>query len=1030
MTGEGAQFPQAAPRPSPVRVVELAAAANHNAIDIESGIGRPRTAGARNRRKIVLWSFASITMVAIACATTLVIAKDEVLKGLFSTRKSNDGRPRPMPDYAPSSESTAPDFGTGVGTDPSPSAPSASPAAIKLPPGFVRTSTSNDFIGVFFSGSEGGRVIFELPTTMMTRPFVVDALASKADGVRTLYHEPVTDASETVFQFEMAPSGVEIDLTKPNLALRARPGSGWAALLEDAAWTGWEASFPIIATVDTGSGPSHLIDVTTWLLGGSGALLRASSATQARLVGVRSFPRNMVVSAEYRFALETGGTVDLGVSYALALLPSIGFEARPRTLDERVGYFASQYILVGVPQASSLTAHSVDQRVRFIHRWRLEPSGKVYNASDGRGLLIPKKPITFHIDPSVPARWRPAVTRGILGWLPAFEDAGWHGAIRVLTPDDAEWPSDYDAADVRFSTISWAVSTSATFAIAPSTIDPRTGEILNADIMFTHSWVQAWLGDTSTFHAADGEPPSSATAHARGDDSAVGQHGQHAHAGLMALRMAHHHRLGTVEPRVPAASAHPRHTEQRPGTHGSCGYSHTHERSIGAANLLRAALRSGATNISLVGSDGDNAGADEAPIAFDKDGTLLPANFIALAITDVTMHEVGHTLGLRHNFKGSVAIPWAQVGNRSFTSQHGMSASVMDYLPTVILSDEKQQGDFFTSTIGAYDRFAIEYGYAHFDDASSEALALARIAARADSQPELAFGTDEDGPGEGGGDPTVSMWDVSSEPLSYAADSLELSKQILLSLAPNASDADAEEAAAQGSPFELAGLAAGAMRRTLTAAQLAIKHIGGIVRSKAGGATKAVMDPVPAQKVEEALKLLMRVLTSDEFAPSARAWARLAKVEGWCDGLEDYCLGSSPFDSLRYSSTVRAAALAQALLPARLRSAQLAAWSLSEQGEPALQAADVLRALSDGIFAQDSLLDESAAGLARQLQRDYVLMLRALAAGSGAGGLSEAAALASGELAHIALLLAAAAAGVASPSAVLAAHWASLARLL
>ena len=110
------------------------------------------------------------------------------------------------------------------------------------------------------------------------------------------------------------------------------------------------------------------------------------------------------------------------------------------------------------------------------------------------------------------------------------------------------------------------------------------------------------------------------------------------------------------------------------------------------------------------------------------------------------MHEVGHTLGLRHNFQGSTAYTYAQLHDPAFTRAHGTTASVMDYTPANIAAPGERQADYFPTRLGAYDYWAIEYGYRAFPNIRSsgdEAVPLSRIAARS-TEPGHAYGTDED----------------------------------------------------------------------------------------------------------------------------------------------------------------------------------------------------------------------------------------------------------------------------------------------
>ena len=108
------------------------------------------------------------------------------------------------------------------------------------------------------------------------------------------------------------------------------------------------------------------------------------------------------------------------------------------------------------------------------------------------------QPITYYIDRTVPVEWRPYVRAGILEWNRAFEEAGFRDAIRVLdAPDDSAW----SAADARYSTVRWTATNGAVYAIGPTNVDPRTGEILNADILISAAWVQRWSGQSDRYVA-------------------------------------------------------------------------------------------------------------------------------------------------------------------------------------------------------------------------------------------------------------------------------------------------------------------------------------------------------------------------------------------------------------------------------------------------------------------------------------------------------------------------------------------------
>jgi hypothetical protein len=145
----------------------------------------------------------------------------------------------------------------------------------------------------------------------------------------------------------------------------------------------------------------------------------------------------------------------------------------PRLFDERVGYFsASQYDFGRDEQKAT-------QRT-FITRWRLEK--KDPNAE----LSEPVKPIVYYIDSATPMKWRPYLKAGVEKWQKAFEAAGFKNAIIAkIAPTPKEDP-DFSPEDVRYSVIRWLPSTIEN-AVGPHIHDPRTGEILDADIQFYHN---------------------------------------------------------------------------------------------------------------------------------------------------------------------------------------------------------------------------------------------------------------------------------------------------------------------------------------------------------------------------------------------------------------------------------------------------------------------------------------------------------------------------------------------------------------
>ena len=167
---------------------------------------------------------------------------------------------------------------------------------------------------------------------------------------------------------------------------------------------------------------------------------------------------------------------------------------------------------------------------------------------------------------------------------------------------------------------------------------------------------------------------------------------------------------------------------------------------------------------------------------------VLPAlsqKYIHEYIQELVSHEVGHTLGLRHNFKASTAWSRDQQTDPDFTAKNGVVGTVMEYAPPNLSPEGKPQADFYTVTPGPYDMWAIEYGYKPIDAANpwAEKKELDKIASRA-SEPQLAYGTDEDCYGNSARavDPYATQFDLGSDPLEYWKMRVALSKKLWANL--------------------------------------------------------------------------------------------------------------------------------------------------------------------------------------------------------------------------------------------------------
>ena len=210
----------------------------------------------------------------------------------------------------------------------------------------------------------------------------------------------------------------------------------------------------------------------------------------------------------------------------------------------------------------------------------------------------------------------------------------------------------------------------------------------------------------------------------------------------------------------------------------------------------------------------------------------LPEEFLGQLIKEVVMHEVGHSLGLRHNFKASTMLDADQVNNPEITRVKGMTGSVMDYNPVNIAPKGQKQGDFITTTIGPYDYWAIEYAYKEVT--GDEAAELKKIAARAPEH-DLVFATDTDM--MVGNDPLVNQYDLGSDPCRFARDRLTLAAQLMKDL-----DAKAVKDGESWSRLRVAF--SYLMGQYGNAADLVASHVGGQSISRDHKGDKDARDPI------------------------------------------------------------------------------------------------------------------------------------------------------------------------------------------
>jgi hypothetical protein len=470
----------------------------------------------------------------------------------------------------------------------------------------------------------------------------------------------------------------------------------------------------------------------------------------------------------------------VGHHYSLAPLPAEPMA--PRRADARIGLMTQTTLDFSDDLARS-------PRVRVIERWRLEKKDAAAAVSE------PVKPITFWIDRNVPLKYRAVVAEAILEWNKAFEKIGFKEAVVVRQqPDDA----DFDTLDLGHASVRWLMSAVPSFgAIAPKHVDPRSGEILDADIGF--------------------ESLSSRSQRSLRAQTLAGA------AAFAAV-------LGQAEP-----SAH--------AGHAQCLYGDLAVEQLGyALDVL------------------------EARGEIEPD-SLQVEEFVRDYVKDTIMHEVGHALGLRHNFRASRVYTEAQLADPEFTRANGTTGSVMEYNAVNLPRPGQRGGTPFQTTLGPYDYWAIEYAYRPLAPAD-EAAELQRIAARS-SEPLLAYGTDEDA--AFGIDPETIQLDLGADPIAYAAKRLEIARDLFLRQERRELKPDQSYAVLRRS---LAFAIADAGR----AVGVLVRQIGGVRTLRDyPGSGRDPLQPTDATTQRQALALIAHdVLSIDGLAVTPTLQRRLA----------------------------------------------------------------------------------------------------------------------------------------------------------
>ncbi len=806
---------------------------------------------------------------------------------------------------------TTPAAAPAAGARPAASTPAATPAsaASKYPPFAEVTKDADTIDGVIKLYRKGSHLFAELTGGVLNRDFIVLISLAKGIGQEPLWGGMSWSfGDDWIWQFRKADD--RIHLVRRNVRFTAAKGDPQEKAVNLAYTDSVLFSLPI-ATMGPAGG--YVVDLSHVFMGDlpqiSSVLPGFSfSENKSTYAAVKGFPDNIEVEVAATYSSSGSQNIDsvadsrgatINVHYSISSLPSTGYQ--PRLADDRVGYF--------VTAVKDYSRKSDDDRfLRYINRWDLR------KADSAAELSPPKNPIKFYLEKTIPYAYRKPIREGIEEWNKAFEKAGFVNAIEVRQQEDKD---DWDPEDIRYNTFRW-ITASPAFAMGMSRVNPTTGQILDADIIFSADFLKSWNQEYENFTEASIARMTGGPLDLQSYQEAV-KHEGHFHGAICEL----HHGLAR-------------------------------ELALGSAILVTRKAN---------------------PADHEK--------MLVQGLKEVAMHEVGHTLGLRHNFKASSFLSLEELNDPQKTKDTGLTASVMDYAPTNLMPNGATQGDFFSSTIGPYDKWAIEYGYKPLSGGTEgEVTELKKIASRG-TEPGLAYATDEDTRGIDP-DPLANRFDLGNDPIAYA----KLRAQLISEQWPKV----LEETAKSGDSYQKVRQVFGTLLKAhATAMHMASRYIGGMYVNRAhkGDANgKAPFIVVDAAKQREALTLLEDQVFSDkpfQFPPDLYNYLVATRWEHW--GTELPSRTDYPVHEVisMWQNRILQQLLSSLTLD-RLHDSELHV----PADQDALTTAELLGRLTKTIFGEVDKLPEAdytnrkpaISSLRRNLQRSYLKQLSQLALGN------------------------------------------------
>jgi len=667
--------------------------------------------------------------------------------------------------------------------------------------------------------------------------------------------------------------------------------------------------------------------------GGFGPSVRGVNAKLATLEKAKAFPQNTEVA--YRAPDRAGRMLTLHWSFRD--LPE-NKSYKPRLGDDRVGYFNVYYNEMGEPGTD-------EPFRRYITRWQID------KADPKRAMSPPKEPVVWYIEHTTPIRYRRYVREGILAWNKAFEKIGIYGAFEVYQQDaDTGAHMEKDPEDARYNFFRWNTSNQG-YAIGPSRADPRTGQIVDADVVWhaglTNAIINAFYKNITESVAMQGMTPETL--------AWLDQHPEWDPRVRLAPpttrdRLLRERREALERGEGPdTADAERAYLDQFDGV--SC--------KIGEMMALNIALYTAAL---------------DGGIAAKPAGDLLdqvPEAFLGPMIRYISAHEVGHCIGLQHNFGASTIRTLEEINNAG--PDEPLFASVMEYAAANVVPPGEEQGPFTNPGVGPYDEWAIAFGYG--DEKDREEI-LAQVA-----DPDHVFLSPY---ATIGPDPRAQVWDMGADPLDFAEQRLEIVRALREKIVSDlVKDGDSWAKARQRYNVLLG--------TQIQAASIAARWVGGAYthwdrKGDPGGRTP--IEDVPSQTQRRALKLVIDSTFFDDAYGLTPEMLRHFGLQYWPDAPGFAAVQDDPIYTVHDSiGGIQAAVMTFIMNPTTLRRLYDNEFRIAEVEDDPITLAEVFNTIADAVWAE---LDEPGTGrytatnprissLRRNLQREHMERLIDLA---------------------------------------------------